>query len=230
MLEKIKPLRQGNFGSVWLERDVVMNELRAVKYIDPSQLPANLDGWSREARAMSEGEGEKHIVHIYGAELTPSGPTIVMEYLAGGSAADRWAGGPAPVGEVIDAAAAACRGIERLHERGVLHRDIKPANILYSDDGVVKVSDFGLARPVGQVPSADTVNYVRHEAPELQAGSAETEVSDVYAMGVPCTGCCVAMPRFPACFPTRYSRLRPRVRTHPAMPSPPTCHPRFARS
>ncbi len=184
MLERIKPLNQGFFGSVWLERDVVFNELRAVKYVDKSLIPKDLEGWSQEARAMSEGDGEEHIVRIFGAELTPDGPKIIMEYLTGGSADDRWAGSPAPVRDALDTCIAACRAIETLHLRGVLHRDIKPANILFDGEGRVKVTDFGLARPTGRVIDASTINYVRHEAPELQHGAEETEQSDVYAMGV----------------------------------------------
>lgn len=184
MREQISPLSRGHFGQVWLERDRVLNELRAVKYVDPSSVSPDLDGWSAEARAMSLGDGERHVVRIYGAEVLPTGPVIVMEYLPGGSAADRWGGKPAPVKEAVGVAIDACRGVEFLHANGMLHRDIKPANILFTGDGVVKVSDFGLARPLGHVPDPFTSIYVRHEAPELQTGQAETVQSDVYAMGV----------------------------------------------
>lgn len=185
MLEIIKPLSQGQFGRVFLARDRVLNQLRAVKYIDPSQLPPDFDAWSQEARAMSEGDGEAHIARIHGAEIEGTGPVVVMEYLPGGSAADRWKGDAAPVGEALTACIEACRGIETLHIRGVLHRDIKPANILFDDGGSAKVSDFGLARPTGHAIDGSTLNYLRHEAPELQAPNAtETEQSDVYAMGV----------------------------------------------
>ena len=184
MFEQVRLLSSGHFGRVWLERDQVLDEFRAVKYVDPSMLPPNLEGWSQEAHAMSQGDGETHVVRIYGAELTPDGPRIVMEYLAGGSAADRWNGEPAPVNDAIDTCIQACRGVESLHAKGVLHRDIKPANLLFDEGGTVKVADFGLARPTGHLPDQSTFNYVRHHAPELRDGRAEDEQSDIYAMGV----------------------------------------------
>ncbi len=134
---------------------------------------------------MTEGEGEAHIVRIYSAEITPSGPEIIMEYLPGGSVEAKWGGQPAPTGDVIDVGIQACRGLEHLHSAGILHRDIKPGNLLLDAHGVVKVSDFGLSKPLGVAIDSSAIFYIRHQAPELQeCGSVEGEASDVYALGV----------------------------------------------
>jgi serine/threonine-protein kinase len=134
-------LGRGFFGRVELEYDQGLNRLCAAKYIENTALTLNDFG---EAQAMELGKHD-NVVQVYSAEIEGKTPVIRMEYLDGGSVADRYGRDAVPVLEALRIMEAACRGIEHIHGVGLLHRDIKPANLLLHPLHTVKVSDFGLA-------------------------------------------------------------------------------------
>ncbi|HEX2468561.1 MAG TPA: protein kinase [Solirubrobacterales bacterium] len=65
---------------------------------------------------------------------------------------DRYRGGPVPPAEVVAVLRQICAGLAHAHQEGIVHRDLKPENILFKDNGIVKIADFGLARPVTGEP------------------------------------------------------------------------------
>jgi serine/threonine protein kinase len=113
---------------------------------------------------------------------------IVMEFVDGPSCAEilREQGTLAP-NEAVDVLAQACRGLDYAHRNGVVHRDVKPGNLLRSDEGMVKLADFGIAKAaedsditkVGSV--LGTASYL---APEQARGEPAGPASDLYALGV----------------------------------------------
>src|SRR6266571_6217255 len=109
-----------------------------------------------------------------------------MEYHQRGSLANHYGGRPGATASVVRHAEQACRGLQHLHNEGILHRDIKPANLLLSDDDVVKLSDFGLSKPVAAAGTGPAMGYIAHLPPEALVGPGEiTDVTgDVFAMGV----------------------------------------------
>jgi len=118
---------------------------------------------------------------------------IVMEYIRGRSGAEllRDAGGAEPaldLGEALDIVEQSCRGLEHAHRHGVVHRDVKPGNLLRSDEGIVKLADFGIAKAGDAVSRITQVGSVlgtaAYLAPEQAAGEEATPRSDVYALGV----------------------------------------------
>ena len=179
---QISKLGNGQFGDVYLEHDDGLNRLCAAKYVPPA-------GHSRydEAQAMSQVSHE-NVVKVYSADDDPStgGVVIRMEYHRRGSLANHYGGGPGPTADVVRHAEQACRGLQHLHNEGILHRDIKPANLLLSDDDVVKLSDFGLSTPVHTAGTAPPMGYIAHLPPEALAGPGGITdvVGDVFAMGV----------------------------------------------
>jgi serine/threonine-protein kinase len=113
---------------------------------------------------------------------------IVMEYIRGQSGAELLREQERlSVTETLAIVNQACRGLEYAHRHGVVHRDVKPGNLLRSDDGIVKLADFGIAR-VGQESRITQVGSVlgtaAYLAPEQAAGEEATPVSDLYALGV----------------------------------------------
>jgi eukaryotic-like serine/threonine-protein kinase len=184
---QIAKLGHGFFGEVYLERDDALNRLCAEKYLLPPASGSRYD----EARAMLAVSHE-NVVQIYSADDYPptgggiSGVIIRMEYHRLGSLANVYAGQRGEVGPVVRRAEQACRGLQHLHNQQILHRDIKPANILLSDSGTVKLSDFGLSKPLHAAGSGPPMGYIAHLPPEALKGPGEiTNVTgDVFAMGV----------------------------------------------
>jgi serine/threonine-protein kinase len=129
-------------------------------------------------------------------------PVLVVEYLAGGTLADRL-GAPLPVGLVLEWGVALARALEAMHAKGLLHRDVKPSNIGFTDDGTPKLLDFGLARLAEEIDdgmrvttpdrtftdSAITQAYhvlgtPRYLSPEAAAGKAPDAARDTWALFV----------------------------------------------
>jgi serine/threonine-protein kinase len=114
---------------------------------------------------------------------------IVMERIRGQSAAeilrDR---SILPVTEALAIVSHACRGLDYAHRNGVVHRDIKPGNLLRSEEGIVKVADFGIARNMGDESSITQVGSVlgtaAYLAPEQAHGEEAGPPADLYALGV----------------------------------------------
>jgi eukaryotic-like serine/threonine-protein kinase len=187
--ERVACLGSGFSGEVWLEQDLALNRQCAAKYLNTDRIPAGLE--FSEARVMLGAEHD-NVVRVFSADIEFDDrtgaelPVIRMEYLPKGSVADCHHGEPLAVAEAIHVLEEACRGVEALHARGILHRDLKPANLLIGEGGRIKVSDFGLACVVEDLPGAPPWGYTEHLPPEAFNGSGgiNTVAGDVYALGV----------------------------------------------
>jgi hypothetical protein len=139
----------------------------------------------REAQTAASLSGEPSVIAIYDVDETAKGlPFIVMEYAAGGTVADRLRRGRVDHDEALRWLEQAGDGLDRAHARGIVHRDVKPANLLVTEDGTIRVSDFGIARAAGHdtLTAAGTVlGSTGYMAPEQARGKATT-ASDRYAL------------------------------------------------
>ncbi len=143
--------------------------------------------FERELKAMGQLSGHPNIATVYQAGHTELGNSyILMAYEEGGSLADRIRAGASTWQDVVAGGIAVAGALESAHLTGVLHRDVKPENILISRYGVLKLADFGLARPARQVVGNATLSVtasVLHAAPEILRGEPASVASDVYALG-----------------------------------------------
>src|SRR5262249_18894626 len=129
-----------------------------------------------------------NIVQIFEVGEHEGNPYCALEYCGGGSLARKLAATPQPPTEAARLAEVLARAVEVAHGRRVVHRDLKPANVLLTEDGQLKVADFGLAKKLdeqGQTQSGMVMGSPSYMAPE-QAGGRSREVgpaTDVYALG-----------------------------------------------
>lgn len=183
-----------------LQREVAVKLLRANALSDEAS--ARL---VNEARAMAK-VSHPNVVPVYDVETLPDGQIVlVMQYIAG-KTLRTWTRESHPWREVVDTLVKAGRGLAAAHAAGLLHRDFKPANVLLSDEGRVKVTDFGLAKPAARTLSMGSGEYVavptveshnetqtkagivlgtpRYMAPEQHAGFELSAAADQYAFCV----------------------------------------------
>ena len=181
------PIKRRN--SQVLGRDNRLQVYRAIKCLDPN-LSFHPDIWQRfeaEARTMAS-INHPNIVAVQDVGNVGSRFFIIMELVTGGSLWDRVTKhGVLHPQYAIDAAVAIAKGLGAAHKRNIIHRDVKPHNILIAQEGVLKVTDFGVARIEGGDSKTNagalmgTLNYM---APEQRVSARQVTVaSDIYAIG-----------------------------------------------
>lgn len=191
----LEVIGRGGMAVVYKAVQLSVNRVVAVKELHRHFLadPEFIDRFKREATAAANLHHENIIIiHDYGAEEQDGKVTsyiIAMEYVEGRSLKDLMEGGKRiPVPVALNIAVQICRGLEHAHTRGVIHRDIKPANIMISNDGYVKIADFGLAQS-SHLPSMTvtgvTLGTPAYMSPEQVAGNRKLDGrTDIFSLGV----------------------------------------------
>jgi serine/threonine protein kinase len=154
--EIIAPLGAGGMGEVYRARDPKLNRDVALKILPESVAldPDRLVRFKREAQVLASLH-HPNIGHIYGFEDSGAIHGLVLELIEGPTLAEMIARGPVPLDETIPIARQIADALEAAHEQGIVHRDLKPANVKIARDSLVKLLDFGLAKPMSAVPNAD---------------------------------------------------------------------------
>jgi hypothetical protein len=150
---------QGAMGVVYRGLDVQLERPVAIKTLPPLR-PDEAWRLRREARTIAS-VSHANLALIYGVESWHGVPMLVLEYLAGGTLADRLRGGTLAPDDVLRIGMVLADVTSALHRGGILHRDIKPSNLGFSADGTAKLLDFGIARLL--------VSAQRHEPPERES-------------------------------------------------------------
>jgi tRNA A-37 threonylcarbamoyl transferase component Bud32 len=177
----------GATGTVWTahQRGPV-SRVVALKRLRAGGGDADLARIRREALVLTELD-HPHVVRVLGVVEDGDGLALVMQYAPGGSLRDMLAErGRLTPGEVVAVAAPLAEALASAHRRGVLHGDVTPANVLFTSDGEPLLTDFGVARSLGQHTSdlvAGTAGYVD---PELLDGARPDPRADIYSLGVVC--------------------------------------------
>src|SRR5262249_9782042 len=189
-------------GEVYHARDARLQRDVAIKLL-PSDLAddkARLDRFQREAVLLA-AVTHPNVAVIHGLEETSGTRFLVMELVPGPTLADRLKHGPLSLARALNVSGQLVEALDAAHQRGVIHRDLKPANIKVSDDGRVKVLDFGLAKSLTEEPGAgsapqSTVTAIQagsqavvvmgtpaYMSPEQARGAAVDRRTDIWAFG-----------------------------------------------
>jgi WD40 repeat protein/tRNA A-37 threonylcarbamoyl transferase component Bud32 len=188
--EILGELGRGGMGVVYRARQRGLNRIVALKVIRAWQY-ANTDVAERfraEALAIARFQ-HPNLIQVFEVGECDGQGFLALEFASGGSLQQQLAG--AALEPLRAAALVEClaRGLHYAHQRGIVHRDLKPANVVLTEDGVPKVTDFGLAKLIeddsGLTRTGDIIGTPSYMAPE-QARGASTEISpvtDVYSLG-----------------------------------------------
>jgi len=188
----LRRLGAGGMGTVYLAEHPRLPRRDAIKVLDPrlAREPGFRARFEREAELAARLE-HPNVVAVYDRGEEGDLLWIAMRYVDGVDAGElvRRGRSELPPARAVRIVAAAARGLDAAHRRGLLHRDVKPANIMVAraDDGSdsVRLADFGIARPLGIADT--TTNSVlasfAYAAPELFTGAPLDHRSDVYALG-----------------------------------------------
>src|SRR6266540_305545 len=147
--EILSPLGAGGMGEVYRARDSRLGRDVAVKVL-PVELASDADRRKRfeqEARSAS-ALNHPNIITIHDIGSSDSAFYIAMELVDGKTLREVLGGGLLPTRKLLDLAVQAADGLAKAHSAGIVHRDLKPENLMVSRDGLVKILDFGLAKPV----------------------------------------------------------------------------------
>src|SRR6266446_4600468 len=188
--EVLAVLGRGGHGIVYRARHLKLKRVAALKMLLTGEYasPSELARFTREAEAIAALRHE-YIVQVYDVGDLDGCPYFTMEYVEGGTLAEKLAGAPQPALQAATLVGRLAPAVQVAHRAGIVHRDLKPGNVLLTTDGTPKITDFGLAwRLDGQLSLTLTgarMGTPSYMAPEQVIGRHEAlgPAVDIYALG-----------------------------------------------
>ncbi|WP_265442682.1 protein kinase domain-containing protein [Flexivirga meconopsidis] len=179
----------GGMGEVWQARDEILGRTVAIKLLkegltDEEGFTERFRNEARLSAALAHG----NIAQVYDYGEDGNLAFLVMEYVPGKPLSKILAErGPISAADTVGLIGQAAAALHAAHRAGLIHRDVKPANMLVTPDGVVKLTDFGIARAVGSAAMTKTgevMGTAQYLAPEAAMGKDTTALTDVYSLAV----------------------------------------------
>lgn len=187
--EIIEEIGKGGMAIVYLAKCLVLNRYVAIKMLRP-EYRDDLEFIKRfKIEAQSAGSlSHPNIVSVYDVGNEDDMEYIVMEYVEGITLKQYLsAKGILQWKEAVDYASQICSGLEHAHKKGIVHKDIKPENIMITKEGILKITDFGIAKALNQGTIATgglTMGSVHYFSPEQARGGFTDAKTDLYSLGI----------------------------------------------
>jgi len=218
----IEEIGRGGMAIVFRALDRELGQEIALKIMPHGDMVGTLRDRFRQELALARDLTHKNVVRVYDIGSHAGHRFISMELLRG-HGLDELLEKPIPINLGLLYIMQACAGLRAAHEKGIVHRDIKPGNMFVTDSGVLKLMDFGVARPTrsaGLTESGDLIGTPEYMSPEqIDDAAAVTAVSDLYSLGV------VMYRVFAGTAPFKGEKLVGLFRAHlEQIPAPPSQH------
>lgn len=185
----VKHLGAGGMGDVYVAVDTRLDRQVALKVLPPHMAAEEswLERFKTEAKALA-ALNHPNIVTIHSVEQVGGLHFLTMELIQGRTLREVAEDGILTLEDFLDIAKDLSAGLARAHENGIVHRDLKPHNVMLTDDGLVKILDFGLAKLVTQETvghvTAEIVGTVAYMSPEQIQGDPVDARSDIFSVGM----------------------------------------------
>jgi TolB-like protein len=185
----VAELGKGGMGVIYKAEDLKLGRAVALKFLPPDLVRDEeaRARFTREAQAASALD-HPNICTIYEIDETDDGRVfIAMACYEGETLRQKIENGPLAVDEIIGITKQIAQGLSKAHRAGIVHRDIKPANIIVTNDGLVKILDFGLAKLADQNQITKTgaaIGTVAYMSPEQAGGDEIDQRTDIWSLGV----------------------------------------------
>ncbi len=178
-----RELGRGGMGAVYQGFDLLLKRVVAVKLLISTQMETQVkNDLLAEARAVAQ-LNHPNIVAVFDAGEADGIPFVVMEYMPGASLHEK---PPGDLEEIVRSAIQICAALVEAHQHGIIHRDLKPENVISADNGLLKLSDFGLARSLdAQISQENSLSgTLAYLSPEQALDRPLDGRTDLYALGV----------------------------------------------
>ena len=177
----------GGMSDVYEANDLVTKRIVSIKVMKESLLSnaENLTRFNNES-ALAASLNHPNIVHVFGRGTYDGRPYIVNEFVKGQTLREKLNFSYAlSLSEACEVMLQLTSAIGYIHRHGIVHRDIKPDNLFIMNDGMVKISDFGIAAVTGQSNRGDGIQgTIYYCSPEVLMGGPALPTNDIYAMGI----------------------------------------------
>ena len=197
-------LGRGGMGTVYLAEQPGLGREVAIKELIQSADPVALKRFLQEAQVMAR-TSHPNLVQVHDMELMGDVNYLVLEFIRGRSLRDWMSQGPIPPPQVFAVMHGVLQALDYAHRHAIVHRDMKPENVLISEEGLVKVADFGIARLMDDpgvggtaTKTGTTVGTPQYMSPEQVASSKVDGRSDLYSAGIMFYELVVGQPPFTA--------------------------------
>ncbi len=190
----LRRVARGGMGEVWhahdsrLERDVAIKLVTTGDGLEDDA--TRRARFEREARVVARLSTHPNVVTIYDVGEVDDRPFLAMEWMGGGTLAERLARTtPPPIDELIDTLERVASALDAAHADGIVHRDVKPGNVLFDVHGTPRIGDFGIATFAADpsmtlTQAGSVVGTCGYIAPEQASGDGAEPASDQYALMV----------------------------------------------
>jgi len=208
-----RKLGQGGIGVVWKALDLELDEAVAIKFVAAQLVDEETLARFKQEVSLSRQFNHPHVIRMYDIGTCAGHKYISMELLVGRDLGAVMRDGPLELERGLGLLVQACQALQVVHDHGVIHRDIKPDNFFITDDGVLKVMDFGIAKHHnarrGLTKAGMMAGTPQFIAPEqINDFGGVTHLADLYALG------CIAYQMFTGSVPFDADEVMPILMAH----------------